>query len=83
MNGYVCKPRPSAYAQAYSVLLREQKSTGSPLTKEQVEHRLKVAPGFMFAQGVTIDDVLDTFKQWRLVKIKDNRIHILTWPKRP
>lgn len=74
-------PRPSVYTLAHSALLELYKSLEIPITKSQAEHKLKVTPGIMFADGVTYDDVFKTLELWRLIKISGKIIEVLDWPK--
>ena len=79
MNGYVYKPRPSAYSRAHGVLLQACQAAGRSLSKEEAERCLKVTPGMMFADGVTLDDVFQTLQVWRLIRVDGDRIEALTW----
>lgn len=79
MKGYIHKLRPSAYSRAHSVLLQACRAAGRPLSKEEAERRLKVTPGMMFADGVTLDDVFQTLQVWRLIRVDGDRIEALTW----
>lgn len=79
MNGYVYKPRASAYSRAHSVLLQACQAAGRPLSKQEAERRLKVTPGMMFADGVTLDEVFETLQVWRLIRVDGDRIEALTW----
>lgn len=79
MNGYVYEPRPSAYARAHTVLCHTQGSPGEPLGKALAEQQLKVTPGLMFAPGVTLEEVFDTLRKWRLIEIEGDHIRVLSW----
>jgi len=77
MNGHVHKPRPSAYVRAYRALLEASRDLGRPLGRDEAFRRMKVTPGVAFADGVTLDDVLDTLEVWRLIRRRDGGIEVL------
>lgn len=79
MNGYLYKPRASAYSRAHTALLHACEDAGKPLTRGEAERRLKVTPGLMFAPGVTVDDVLETLQVWRLVQVEGDQVQALKW----
>ena len=83
MSKNFSKPHPSAYSLAYSVLLEAYENAGKrPLSMEEAEHHLKVTPGVMFADGVTLNDVLQTLRAWQLIQFDRNQqIEALAWSR--
>ena len=63
------EPRTSAYVRASEEIRTLYKENGNrPVSREQVERRIKATPGLMFAQGVTLESVFQTLVTWRLLK---------------
>ena len=62
------KPRVSSYARAHQVIVESYRENGNkPLDYVVIERKIKCTPGLMFADGVSIEDVLETLQVWRLL----------------
>jgi hypothetical protein len=82
------KPRPSSYSRAYSLICRlYEKNNHLPLGIDKVRHAMKCEPGLHFADGITLEDVFDTLKTWRLILpgkvngLEGEKIVPLDWEK--
>ena len=77
------KARPSAYSLAWSTMKEAAKVSGE-ISKKEAIHLLKVTPGIMFAEGVTLDDVFSSLEKWHLLSIKGDTLNVLDWkPSKP
>ncbi len=80
--GYEREPRPSVYSLAYGAIKDVYDKTQKALTLENVERILTVTPGIMFADGVSLEDALNTLEDWRLLEKNEEGNYVpLDWDK--
>lgn len=76
MIGTKHKPRPSSYVVARRAIGEEYLKQGRPLSHEEVVRKITFTPGVMFAERVTLDNVLETLETWKLLEKTDDGKYI-------